>query len=38
VEITLAERLAPAKVSCHTEASDEPGVTWVVGVIVKGGS
>jgi SAM-dependent methyltransferase len=35
VEISMAECLAPARVECHTEASDEPGVIWVVGVIAK---
>lgn len=38
VRISVDERLAPAKISCRTEASDEPGVAWVVGVIAKGGT
>jgi SAM-dependent methyltransferase len=34
-EISLVDRLAPATIRCYTEASDEPDVTWVVGVIAK---
>jgi SAM-dependent methyltransferase len=38
VEIDMAERLATATISCYTEASEEPGVTWVVAVIPRSGS
>jgi SAM-dependent methyltransferase len=38
VEIRVAERLASANVRCHIEASDEPGVEWVVAVIAKEGT